>query len=282
MNCTWQGFLNLVPIWMREEVDRLGKFDLQELRLRLGRPPELVRKTEYNWLDGKTRQEDLEFTINIASQYSAWAATAIRNGYLTAPGGHRVGICGEVSSVNGTMTSISRITSLCLRVARDFSGISNGLSKLKGSLLIVGSPGCGKTTLLRDAIRCISAETQRNIAVVDERMEIFPVYNGEFCFAPGERTDVLSGCSKVCGIEMLLRTMTPHVIAVDEITCDEDAQSLLRASRCGVDLIATAHASGMEDLRIRQTYKPLLQENLFQHVVIMGADKSWTYERMIQ
>ena len=282
MNCAWQAFLNLVPMWMREEVDRLGKCDLQELRLRLGRPPELVRKTECNWLDGKTKQEDLEFTVNIASLYSAWSATSICNGYLTAPGGHRVGICGEVTSVNGTITGISRMTSLCLRVARDFYGIGNGLSKLKGSLLIVGSPGHGKTTLLRDAIRCISAETQRNIAVVDERMEIFPVYSGEFCFSPGERTDVLSGCPKAYGIEMLLRTMTPHMIAVDEITCNEDAQSLLRASRCGADLMATAHAAGMEDLRMRQTYKTLLQENLFQHVVIMGADKSWTYERMIQ
>ena len=282
MNCAWQAFLNLVPMWMREEVDRLGKCDLQELRLRLGRPPELVRKTECNWLDGKTKQEDLEFTVNIASLYSAWSATSICNGYLTAPGGHRVGICGEVTSVNGTITGISRMTSLCLRVARDFYGIGNGLSKLKGSLLIVGSPGHGKTTLLRDAIRCISAETQRNIAVVDERMEIFPVYSGEFCFSPGERTDVLSGCPKAYGIEMLLRTMTPHMIAVDEITCNEDAQSLLRASRCGADLMSTAHAAGMEDLRMRQTYKTLLQENLFQHVVIMGADKSWTYERMIQ
>ena len=280
MNCAWDAYMKLIPTWMKDDVEKYGKENLQELRLRIGRAPELVTKTGSKWIDGIVTQADLSFSINIASRYSPWTSTTIENGYITAQGGHRVGVCGEMSIKDGKIQSVKSATSVSVRVARDFPGISRNLSAVRGSMLIIGSPGTGKTTLMRDIVRFISDQSQGAVAVVDERRELFPLIDGKFCFPPGERTDVLTGCSKRTGIELLIRTMTPHTIAVDEITAQEDCAALLYAGWCGVRLLATAHASCREDLLRRKVYTPLIADGLFENLIILQPDKSWTLERM--
>lgn len=279
MTCAWTELLRVLPEWMRTDVDRHGSGSLQELRLRLGKTPELVCRNKRERLRSVVTVEDLNFCVNAASRYSPWAAESVRHGYLTAAGGHRIGICGQAVVQNGNIQGIRNLTSLCIRVARDFPGIAGSLSHLNGSILIIGSPGSGKTTLLRDLVRQISAEQRGSVAVVDERGELFPKEAG---FDTGISTDIMSGCSKTEGIDMVLRCMGPRVIAVDEITAEEDAEALLRASRCGVDLLATAHASDISDLRCRPIYRKLSDSGLFQWVVILQRDKSWSVERMVK
>ena len=280
MRCAWQAYLNLLPHWLRNEVDKQGRDKLQELRLRLDRPPELVMKDKVIWLDGQVREADLMSVVNAASSFSPWTADSIRRGYLTAPGGHRIGVCGEVAVIGGEIRSMPRLTSVSVRVAREIEGIGLGVEKLEGSTLIIGSPGTGKTTLLRDIVRQMSVRDGRCVAVVDERAEIFPVENGVFTFHPGKRTDVLSGCSKKTGIEMVLRSMNPQVIAVDEITAESDCYALVYAGWCGVSLLATAHAADKRDLCVRPVYKPLLDHGLFQNLIVMKPDQTWMLERI--
>ena len=279
MRCAWQAYLNILPIWMRPKVDELGNETLQELRLRLDRPPELVLQQKSVWLERLVTREDLSFCINAASQYSPWAATTTEQGFLTAPGGHRIGICGTATVVNGGMTGVAHPTSLCIRVARDFPGVAQKADKLMGSILILGKPGSGKTTLLRDLIRLRSNQGRR-VAVVDEREELFPNYGNRVCFEPGKRTDVLSRCKKDQGIERVLRCMCPDVIAVDEITALEDCVALKHAGWCGVELLATAHAGSAEDFFSRPIYKPLTECSLFKTLFVLHADKSWHIERI--
>ena len=124
MMCAWKQLLSVLPPRLRPEVDRLGKNALQELRLRLGMPPELVLSGESRWLGCCVSREDLNYCINAASRYSPWAAATTAQGYLTAPGGHRIGLCGEVVCKDGIVTGIREISSLCIRVARDFPGIA--------------------------------------------------------------------------------------------------------------------------------------------------------------
>lgn len=277
MRCAWKEFLSILPNWMRAEVDELGRGDLQELRLRLGLPPELVRAGSPVRLSREVTSEDLSFVVNTASRYSPWSASTAAQGYITAPGGHRIGLCGEAVIQAGQMTGMRNVTSLCLRVARDFPDIARKLQSATGSILILGRPGSGKTTLLRDLIRQRSAIGCGSVAVVDERGELFPQRCG---FQQGSRTDVLTGCGKQHGIEILVRTMGPSTIAVDEITSERDCEALIKAGWCGVKLLATAHAASKEDLFNRTIYQPLVKSRIFDTLVILQSDKSWKAERM--
>ena len=275
MNCAWKELLSILPLWCRAELDELGRDTLQELRLRCGFVPELIRSNGNVRLKKPVTGDDLSFIVNTASRYSPWAASTAALGYITAPGGHRIGLCGQAVVQEGQMTGVRQIRSLCIRVARDFPGIAQKLQYLSGSVLIIGPPGSGKTTLLRDLIRLRSDTSKGSLAVVDERGELFPAG-----YATGFRTDVLSGCPKGQGIDRLLRVMSPDTIALDEVTSEEDCAALMKAGWCGVNLLATAHASGRSDLLARPIYSPLVRSGIFDTLVILQRDKSFKAERM--
>ena len=275
MICAWESLLGVLPHWLRPEVDRLGKDTLQELRLRLGQPPELVTAGGSLWLNREVGVDDLHYVVNTASRYSPWAAQSIREGYLTAPGGHRIGICGQAVVKGGVITGIRIPESLCIRVARDFPGIAGDAATLNGSILIIGPPGWGKTTLLRDLVRQIAVK--ETVSVVDERGELFP--NRE-TLRGNLRLDVLSGCPKQEGILMALRTMGPATIAVDEVTARDDCEALAHAGWCGVRLLATVHGGNLRDLASKPLYRPLMERRLFDHYLVLDREKHWHEERM--
>lgn len=273
MVCNWESLLAILPAWMQGDVNRFGRDELQEIRLRLNAPGELIFREKRQYLREQLSREDLDFCINAASRYSPWAAATAAKGYLTAPGGHRIGICGEMVLKNGETAGIRNISSLCIRVARDFPGIAEDLANISGSILILGAPGWGKTTLLRDLIRWrSSAET---VAVVDERGELFP--EG---FSKGPQTDVLTGCPKASGILQVLKTMGPQSIGVDEITEPEDVKALLHAFGCGVSLLTTAHAGSLGEFKARKVNMPLLREKVFRAIIILHRDQTYQVERM--
>ena len=280
MICAWDCLYDLIPADLRQKVRSKGTEALQELRLRMGRPVELKENKGSVFLDSVVSKQDLSYILNAASRYSPWSADTIKDGYVTAPGGHPIGLCGEAVIQNGQMQGIRVLSSMCIRVAKDYPGIGEDDRFLSGSILIIGSPGSGKTTLLRDVIRCRSNKNHQAICVVDERGELFPSVNGQSIFPPGARTDVMTLCSKPYGVLTALKTMGPGCIAVDEITSPEDLRALVQAAWCGVDVLATLHAGSMRDMTRKELYRSVLNSSIFSLILVMKPDKSWTMERM--
>lgn len=249
----------------------------EELRLRCGWPMAAVFPEGEVPLGGrKIVTQDLELLLEIASRASVHAVLAqLREGYLTIEGGHRLGLCGTAVLENGQMRNLRSLSSVSIRIARQRPGAA--LPLLSGlmeggrlcSTLIAAPPGMGKTTLLRDLVRCISdgdGTPPLRVGLADERGEVAALYGGVPQLRVGRRTDVIEGCPKAQGVMLLLRAMNPQVLAMDEITAPEDVAALLTAAGCGAVLLATAHGEG-DELTRRPLYRTMLEERIFQRVV---------------
>ena len=203
-------------------------------------------------------------------------------GFLTTRHGHRLGICSQAP--DGEKRLLRGLSSVNVRIARQVHGLGEALPLTEGetfaSTLIVGAPGSGKTTLLREVCRELSRNFR--VAIVDERYEIAACANGQPRFRIGS-CDVLSGGHKRDTIPMLLRAMSPQILAVDEITRESDCGCLLDCAGCGCSLLATAHGESLSDLHHRPAYRRLLEANLFDRVVFIGRQggrRTYRMERL--
>ena len=273
MSCAWRELLSILPDRLRRDVDQLGRDKLTELRLRTGQPAELVLTDRVCSVGARVTGHELDQLVYFVTQYSPWAASTVSKGYLSAQGGHRIGMCGDVVMKDGHVTGVRSVSSLCIRVARDIPGVAAAAGVITSSTIVIGAPGWGKTTLLRDLSRTVAKDG--TVCVIDDRGELFP-----HDVRRGHRMDVLTGAPKEEGILIALRCMGPEYIAVDEITAFEDARAILQAHGSGVKLLATAHAGSLEDLRTRSVYRELLEHGVFSSALVLRSDKSYTRERI--
>lgn len=231
-------------------------------------------------------REDLERTMQLICRNSLYAfAKELQQGFITIPGGHRVGLAGQVVGNDGKANLIKTISSINIRVAKEIIGCANSVlpyiidrKKRISNTLIISPPRCGKTTVLRDLVRQISNGTERTdihkggmqVGVVDERSEIAACQNGVPTLDIGIRTDVLDSCSKSYGMLMLIRSMSPQVIATDEIGSPDDVYALLEALNAGISIIATAHGGSTQELLQRPYIKDVVKHNFFERYILLG------------
>ncbi len=270
----------------------------EELRLRVCEP--LTVLTDEGELsvapaerDALVTEEDVARMVAGVTEYSRYAsAETLRRGYLSVRGGFRIGVCGTAVMRDGTVCGMKDFSGLALRIVCERIGIAAPVvprlwdeAGRLCSTLILSAPGGGKTTLLRDLIRCISLGSTEHralrVAVVDERSELAASYQGRAQTELGNHTDVLDGCPKALGVPMVLRAMSPQVIAVDEIACAEDVAALCAAAHCGVALLATIHAAHTDELACRPLWRQLLASEVFSRAVTIGGagnDRMYTVE----
>lgn len=263
------------------------KCRVEEFRLRVGFPPTaLMPEGEmalpYFGAQPLLTPDDLSQMVDTLTDYSRYACVeTLRRGYLCLRGGFRLGLCGTAVVRDGKVAGLRDISSLALRIVTERVGLADGLSDSLfragrfESTLLLSPPGGGKTTLLRDLIRRLSLGDETHaalrVAVIDERGEIAVCSAGAAQMTLGGHTDVLTGCPKAEGIDMMLRTMNPQVIAVDEITAEADIEAMARAANCGVALLSTIHAQNTEELRRKPLWAKLRDAAVFRHAITISG-----------
>ena len=304
MKCA-DGFFKIFSLPVRRILQKadLNFGELQEIRMRINSPLMIrQRGKEYKLTEeGKLlrcngneqyEKENIHYvdrcelmeTMEYIAGYSLYAyEDELRQGFLTIQGGHRVGVAGKILMEEGKVRSIRYISFLNIRLAHQVEGCADKVMPFiveNGEVchtLIISPPCCGKTTLLRDVIRQISNGNAwcegKNVGVVDERSEIGGAYQGVPQNDLGIRTDLLDCCPKAEGMMMLIRSMSPEVVAVDEIGDYGDIKAIESVLNCGCRLIATVHGSSVEDIEKKPLLQKMVKEHVFDRYIILSGKK---------
>ena len=267
---------------IREAIEReeLDWSYIQEIRLRIGHPLVVIYcDKEIVLLDSIGKKELME-TLEYVSNYSLYAyENELRQGFITIEGGHRVGVAGQVLVEKGQVKNLKNISSVNIRMSHEILHSADSIlpyivqNRQVCHTLIISPPRCGKTTILRDLIRQISDGNKWakgcTVGVVDERSELAGCYQGIPQNDVGMRTDVLDGCPKVEGMLMLIRSMAPQVIAIDEIGGMEEVETMKYAMHCGVKMLATVHGESMDEIRKKPLFEQLVKDHCFKRYIVL-------------
>ncbi len=293
-----QSFLNAISLLPREYKDVISKIpeniakELKELRFRVGEPVTLNGKDIYyitqngtvttscadNLLESDERDmHEIVFSLSRKSLHTY--QDMIARGYIPLRGGCKAGVAGRAVVKNNAVYSVSAFNSVNIRIAREYEGCASELLKsVEGccSYLIIGPPMSGKTTLLRELCRYYSGKNNvkpYKTAVIDERDEIASRSFG--CYIDvGVHTDVLTLYPKAVGTEIALRTLSPDIIVLDEIGTEEESKALLSGMNSGVNFIATAHGSSIEEVLRRPNIKTLVNAGVFKKAVVLSGKEA--------
>ena len=283
------AILEILPVNLREAFTQVPLDEVNELRLRSNSPVIIMASGRNFYLTAQglsdkpfgaisVTRTDLDTIVHKASNYSVYAINEqLKCGFITIKGGIRIGLTGEVVQEKGEIYTIKNIQSLNIRIPHQVKGCSYPVldyifvNPRPLRTLIISPPGSGKTTFLRDLAWQTSDKYHLlNTLIIDERGEIAATHLGDCQLNVGTNTDVITGGSKIFGFENGLRSMRPDLIITDEVATESDIEMLRLASKSGVGLIATVHAGGIDEIRLKPYFKDLIDEQIFDRYVVLG------------
>ncbi len=286
---TWQETVAFLSACLPRPVGRAlamqPEGSVREMRVRTGRQVRIITWEGAAACACEPTQPQVARMAEALSEHALYARTdEQRQGFVTLRGGHRMGLCGRVIAQGQSVRALRDISSFCLRIAGQWPGAADALmphlmdanGRIR-SMLIIGLPGMGKTTILRDACRRLS-EAEARVCVVDERGELAAMSGGVAQLDVGPNTDVLDGCPKEAGLRWMLRAMSPDVLATDELGGAMDMQAVTDAARAGVSVLATLHGRDEHALDGMQT---LLRQGVFDRFAVLGAHRAGEVERVL-
>lgn len=260
-----------------EGFERVKPGELRDIRVRTGRPALMATREgafPLGWTPGERQVEQLAEALSEHALYARGEET--RKGFITLRGGHRMGLCGRVICQGRAVRALREIASLCIRIAGEWPGAADEAvkylwdgSRLR-SILVIGLPGTGKTTLLRDLCRQAS-EKGTAVCLVDERGELAACQEGAPQLDVGPSTDVLDGCPKAIGMEWLMRAMAPQLLVSDELGGMEDAQAVIEAVYSGVPVAASVHGASFGEVMKRPSLALLQREKVFDCYLVLDG-----------
>lgn len=280
-----KSLIHIFPYTFRHFMQKISWEGLEEIRVRIGLPIELIYGNCIVWMTNecpKIERQTLDEMLNYMTDYSFYALEEeIRQGYLTMEGGHRIGLTGHTAYGNAVggyeIRNMVDMNGFNIRIAHEKKGCANEILPYINNqtsiynTILFAAPGVGKTTYLRDCIRQISNGENRKeglkVAVVDERSEIGACCHGKPQNDLGNRTDILDACPKVLGMKMLLRSMSPQVIAVDELGKEQEFELIEEMHCCGVKLLGTMHAGSIHEVLKNPNMKNCLEIGAIERFV---------------
>lgn len=224
------------------------------------------------------KPDDIRAVFHIICENSVYAYLEdIKQGFITLKGGHRIGFTGKAVCNRGKIESLKDISSINIRIAREYKNCSKDFikyiiddNKIK-STLFVSPPMCGKTTIIRDVARELSNRGFK-VGIADDRGEIAAMYKGIPQNDVGIHTDVIENAPKKEAISMMLRTMSPKVIISDEISNMDDSGAVMQCFGTGVKVMGSAHGNFLEDVVDKSFLKPLIGRGGFENIIVLSMD----------
>ena len=268
-----ERILFYLPSRIGDEIRRLsrarraGAGDIREIRIRTSARSTVRFSDECVTLFSTVDKGQMQEIVDSLVDGALYAhRDSIAEGYISIGGGVRVGICGQARYEGDRLVGVGNISSLLFRIPSGECAFATELysaylDSVSHGMLIYSPPGVGKTTALRSLAGSIGGgRSAKRVSVIDERCEF------DEADYTSKEVDILKGYKRSEGIEIATRTMSPEVIVIDEIG-EGDAEPISRVLRCGIPIIATAHAGSLEELRARLPLAPLFALGAFDSFV---------------